>query len=75
MYFYRADYDVKARTLTPPVAEWKKLCDCGYPQNPCMLYIQCDGCDNWYHPKCQKTTEQEVQAMPKWFCLKCINNR
>jgi hypothetical protein len=72
IYFTRSVYDIDAKTLTPEIREWRTLCECNMPQNPNMMYIQCDKCDSWYHPKCARTTEEVVNKLPEWFCYKCI---
>lgn len=37
--------------------------------------IGCDGCENWYHPRCIKMTEEEFQhhkdTKIEWHCTDC----
>lgn len=35
--------------------------------------IGCDGCENWYHPKCINMTDEEFQKNTKieWHCFNC----
>jgi hypothetical protein len=34
--------------------------------------VQCDGCDEWYHPECVGTTLLAVEAMEAWHCPLCV---
>lgn len=39
--------------------------------------IGCDGCENWYHPKCIGMTDEEFQKNTKieWHCFDCKNRK
>jgi len=41
------------------------------------LMIGCDNCENWYHPKCIKMTDEEFEIVKnsEWKCYDCKNNR
>ena len=40
--------------------------------------IECDGCHSWFHPKCQKVTQEVFKFIGKnkilWLCHKCSGN-
>lgn len=39
------------------------------------LMIGCDKCENWYHPKCIKMTDEEFEIVKNsdWLCTECKN--
>ncbi len=39
------------------------------------LMIGCDDCENWYHPKCIKMTDDEFEIVKNsdWICTDCKN--
>ena len=70
-YFTRATYCPLTKTLTPSFQNWERLCICYKPLNPNLLYIKCDGCGKWYHPKCMNLSNQEVDQLEDFFCIVC----
>ena len=70
-YFTRATYCPLTKTLTPSFHNWERLCICYKPLNPNLLYIKCDGCGKWYHPKCMNLSNQEVDQLEDFFCIVC----
>lgn len=70
-FFTRANYDIKSKILSPPIAEWEKLCSCQMPLNPDVMYIECDSCKQWYHPQCQGLTDEEAEKLDEFHCEKC----
>ena len=38
-------------------------------------YIQCDGCDDWYHPACVGLTEDDAEELDSWRCITCEPNQ
>ncbi|CEM00657.1 unnamed protein product [Vitrella brassicaformis CCMP3155] len=53
----------------------EQYCLCGGPAKGCM--IECDACENWFHPKCVGMTVQKVAAWPSrkpYLCPTCIRN-
>ena len=59
-YFTRATYNPMAKVLAPAFKDWEQYCTCLKPLNPNILYIKCDNCNKWYHPKCMNLTEDEA---------------
>jgi hypothetical protein len=70
-YFTRAQYCPLTHTLTPSYKQWERLCICQKPLNPNLLYIKCDDCGKWFHPKCMKLSNAEVDALDQFFCTNC----
>ncbi|KAF9608763.1 hypothetical protein IFM89_010895 [Coptis chinensis] len=83
-YFYRLYYDYEKRTfktvsLMGEVTENGELrvyCKCFMPENPDEFWIPCNGCEDWFHPRCIGTTRKEaetpgykgIQGMPEESC-------
>ena len=57
--------------LEPPFNAWEKSCLCNTPLNPDQLYIKCDKCDKWFHPKCCEIDENNVQDIQEFICKIC----
>ena len=53
----------------------KLYCICRKPHNKSEYWIQCVGCSDWFHPRCQGTTQAECEARRRrkepWYCLTC----
>ena len=79
-FFTRASYDpihvfnlifIK-QMIIPPFKSWETSCLCNNPLNPDQLYIKCDGCDKWYHPKHCGLSENEADDLKEFYCVKCF---
>ena len=70
-FFCRANYDYNNMTLNPSFEKWEKSCLCENPLNPDQLYIKCDGCEKWFHPRHCGLTELEASEIEKFFCANC----
>lgn len=71
-FFTRAHYNPMKKELTPSYAQWEKLCVCKKPLNPNLQYINCDKCNNWFHPECMKLSNNvELQNLAEFFCTNC----
>ena len=57
--------------LVPSFDIWEKSCVCQTPLNPDQLYIKCDKCEKWYHPKCSGIEEDKVKDLKEFYCLNC----
>lgn len=55
----------------PPMGEWEKMCSCNNPFNPDMLYIICEKCEKWYHPKHCGISDEEARKLNKFYCRSC----
>ena len=73
-YFTRANYEIHSELLQPKFEEWKKGCICQKPLNPDQLYIKCDKCNGWYHPKCCGIDEKESNKINNFICPNCIES-
>ncbi|KAJ3220396.1 hypothetical protein HDU67_000063 [Dinochytrium kinnereticum] len=49
----------------------KNYCYCQKPYSDSAFYIQCDGCDEWFHGSCADVKEEDVDAISLWFCKPC----
>ncbi|KAJ3356053.1 hypothetical protein HDU83_001967 [Entophlyctis luteolus] len=49
----------------------KIYCYCRKPYDPELFYIQCDGCDEWYHGICANMSEEQADRIFLWFCRIC----
>lgn len=74
-YFTRATYCPLTKTLTPSFRKWERLCVCQKPLNPNLLYIKCDSCGKWFHPKCMHLSNAEAEQLEDFFCLGCTEKR
>ncbi|KAI8917409.1 hypothetical protein BC831DRAFT_394106, partial [Entophlyctis helioformis] len=51
------------------------FCICRQPYDDSQFYIQCDACDEWFHGTCMNVSEDESEAVDKWYCQACIQSR
>ncbi|KAK1272287.1 hypothetical protein QJS04_geneDACA013087 [Acorus gramineus] len=71
-YFCRFEYDSRTGAFKPDrVAVY---CTCEMPYNPDDLMIQCEGCDDWFHPSCIGMTAEEAKKLEHFFCQNCSSN-
>jgi hypothetical protein len=71
-FFTRAKYEINTELLHPKFDDWKKGCICKKPLNPDQLYIKCDKCNGWYHPKCCGIDEKDSDKINNFVCPNCI---
>ena len=74
-FFTRARYDPTHQILIPKFDEWSKGCVCKRPLNPDQLYMKCDGCNEWFHPKCCGVKEEDVEKYSSFYCPYCAKER
>lgn len=43
-------------------------CMCEMPYNPDLFMVECEGCDEWFHPECLQLTKREVEKMKHMMC-------
>lgn len=67
-YFARFTYKPAASLFDPPKVP--VFCACELPYNPDRFMVMCEGCAEWYHPECLRSTKAEMQA-PNWRCPAC----
>lgn len=70
-FFSRARYDPHSQLLSPRFENWKIGCVCGCPLNPDQLYIKCDGCNGWFHPRCCGVEDSKAEALNEFYCPLC----
>lgn len=73
IFFKRSKYDPIKHVLTPSMDHWKKVCKCNRPFNPDLLYMECGGCNLYFHPKCFGIAEGEVGQIDNFYCDNCKN--
>lgn len=71
IFFTRARYDPLTHIITPSIDQWERICSCNAPVNPDLLYINCDQCNNWFHPPCEGLSNEEVEIIKNFYCRKC----
>ncbi|KAK9868990.1 hypothetical protein WJX84_004562 [Apatococcus fuscideae] len=52
----------------------KLYCTCQQPDDHSRPFIQCDGCEEWYHPECVGATLADAASQEQWTCPECIGN-
>ena len=70
-FFTRAKYEIHTELLNPKFDDWKKGCICKKPLNPDQLYIKCDKCNGWFHPKCCGVDEKDSNKINNFICPNC----
>ena len=70
-FFTRAKYEIHTELLHPKFDDWKKGCICKKPLNPDQLYIKCDKCNGWFHPKCCGIDEKDSNNLNNFVCPNC----
>ena len=74
-FYTRAKYDPLNQILIPRFDEWKKGCVCQCPLNPDQLYIKCDKCNGWYHPKCCGIEDEKAEEIKEFYCPYCREDK
>jgi hypothetical protein len=72
-FFRRANYNLTSELLEPSFDEWQKSCYCNNPLNPDRLYIKCDKCEKWFHPKHCGLYEEKIPKLESFYCSLCKN--
>ena len=72
-YYSRAKYNIETKAIEPPISDWEKLCYCECPLNPHELYIACDKCKKWFHPKCVGFKEGGIGDDTEFYCNLCVD--
>ena len=73
-FFFFFNYEIHTELLHPKFEDWKKGCICQKPLNPDQLYIKCDKCNGWFHPKCCGIDEKESNQINNFICPNCIES-
>ena len=51
------------------------FCVCQQPDDGRHKYVQCDTCNDWYHPECVGTSMHAVDVMEVWDCPLCVRRK
>lgn len=68
-YYARFLYKSKEGSFRPE--EVPVFCACAQPYNPDRLMVECERCEDWFHPECVGETQESVTAEPTWMCRTC----
>jgi hypothetical protein len=52
-------------------SEASAVCVCGSPCDDGQNCVQCDGCNEYFHPECIGYTQEQVMQTAAFFCQKC----
>ncbi|XP_074348614.1 chromatin remodeling protein EBS-like [Apium graveolens] len=69
VYYSRFKYKVGTNKFTPDCVS--VYCKCEMPYNPDNLMIQCDDCNDWFHPGCVKMTTEQAEQLSNYICDEC----
>eukprot|EP00897_Mesotaenium_endlicherianum_P001125 jgi/Mesen1/11012/ME000098S10402 len=69
-YFCRFEYKAASGAFHPDHVT--VYCLCEMPYNPDDLMVNCDVCNDWFHPKCIKKSFKEVREMSSYVCEGCL---
>mmetsp|Transcript_5298 Transcript_5298/g.21660 ORF Transcript_5298/g.21660 Transcript_5298/m.21660 type:complete len:200 (+) Transcript_5298:156-755(+) len=68
-YYTRFSYKASKGEFKPdkvPV-----YCTCEMPYNPDLFMVECESCEEWYHPQCVGTTKKRVEKLAHFECPSC----
>mmetsp|Transcript_10353 Transcript_10353/g.26277 ORF Transcript_10353/g.26277 Transcript_10353/m.26277 type:complete len:159 (+) Transcript_10353:683-1159(+) len=70
-YFCRFEYSpLGPRTFSPDVVP--VYCHCALPYNPDLLMVECEACNDWFHPECAGIRDLEaVRKHGQFTCTPC----
>ncbi|KAK7244216.1 hypothetical protein RIF29_39035 [Crotalaria pallida] len=68
-YYCRMEYNFITGAFAPERID--VFCKCDTPHNPDVFMVQCDDCEDWYHPACVGTTIEEVKKTDNYLCPEC----
>ena len=70
-YYARFLYKSKEGSFRPE--EVPVFCVCAQPYNPDRLMVECERCEDWFHPECVAETRESVTTELTWMCPVCRN--
>lgn len=68
-YYTRFSYKASKGEFKPdkvPV-----YCACEMPYNPDLFMVECESCEEWYHPQCVGSTKKQVEKLAQFVCPTC----
>ncbi|XP_011621557.1 chromatin remodeling protein EBS isoform X1 [Amborella trichopoda] len=68
-YFCRFEYNYATGGFTPDRVA--VFCKCEMPYNPDDLMVECEGCNDWFHPACISMTPEDAKRLEHFFCENC----
>mmetsp|Transcript_19809 Transcript_19809/g.47272 ORF Transcript_19809/g.47272 Transcript_19809/m.47272 type:complete len:197 (-) Transcript_19809:166-756(-) len=63
-------------TYKPATNEFKPervpvYCVCEMPYNPDRFMVQCESCEEWYHPECVGVSRKQIDMQSTFCCSSC----
>lgn len=52
-------------------ARARRYCVCELPYNPDAYMLQCEACEDWFHPQCIGYTQAQVEPIKSFACPEC----
>lgn len=52
-------------------ARARRYCVCELPYNPDAYMVQCEACEDWFHPRCVGSTQAAVEPAASFSCPEC----
>ncbi|KAK7317727.1 hypothetical protein RJT34_02194 [Clitoria ternatea] len=71
-YFCRFKYNAFTKAFTPNRVV--VYCKCEMPYNPDELMVQCEDCEDWYHPACVSMSDEEAKKIENFICSECSSH-
>nr|XP_043620046.1 chromatin remodeling protein EBS-like [Erigeron canadensis] len=72
-FFSRFKYFPTTGKFDPDRA--RVYCICEMPYNPDFLMIECEDCNDWYHPDCIGMSVDEAKQLDHFICQICVAKR
>ncbi|KAK8960598.1 hypothetical protein KSP40_PGU008571 [Platanthera guangdongensis] len=71
-YFCRFEYKAATGGFTPNSAF--VYCKCQMPYNPDDFMVQCESCNDWFHPSCMGMSIKQTIKLDHFFCSDCSSD-
>ncbi|KAL5705615.1 hypothetical protein ACHQM5_023898 [Ranunculus cassubicifolius] len=71
-YFSRFEYNSATGAFNPDRVA--VFCKCEMPYNPDDLMVQCENCEDWFHPACIEMTAEEIEKLDNFLCPGCTSD-
>ncbi|KAG0502573.1 hypothetical protein HPP92_002645 [Vanilla planifolia] len=71
-YFCRFEYKAATGGFSPDRVA--VFCKCEMPYNPDDLIVQCERCEDWFHPYCVDMSIEQAKKLDHFLCLDCSSD-
>ncbi|KAF9619240.1 hypothetical protein IFM89_005794 [Coptis chinensis] len=72
-YFSRFEYNSITGAFNPDRVA--VFCKCEMPYNPDDLMVQCEDCEDWFHPDCIQMKVEELKMLDRFICHVCSDEK